>query len=226
MTSRIDFVADEAAMLAYGAALAKSLADDDLVFLEGELGSGKTTLARGILRGLGFTGHVKSPTYTLVEPYEFDSILVYHFDFYRIRDPEELEYIGFDDLPARARDQTRRMAGARVRPTAATESGRQHSRTGRRQARRAKSNGDWKSWMNARFRYLIECIALTFSMSVSAATINCRLSSSRIRTTPGSSSTCPLACRFKYSRWKTHIVSWSTWTARVRGPASIFPIPR
>jgi len=100
MTAQTDFVADEAAMLDYGAALAKSLRDDELVFLEGDLGMGKTTLARGILRGLGFTGHVKSPTYTLVEPYEFGSIRVYHFDFYRIRDAEELEYIGLDDLLA------------------------------------------------------------------------------------------------------------------------------
>jgi tRNA threonylcarbamoyladenosine biosynthesis protein TsaE len=93
-----EFVADEAAMLAYGETLAKSLGPDELIFLEGELGAGKTTLARGILRGLGFAGHVKSPTYTLVEPYELSAIRVYHFDFYRIRDPEELEYIGLDDL--------------------------------------------------------------------------------------------------------------------------------
>ena len=85
-------------MLAYGAALAPLLGSDELIFLEGEMGAGKTTLARGILRGLGFNGHVKSPTYTLVEPYEFAAIHVYHFDFYRIRDPEELEYIGLDDL--------------------------------------------------------------------------------------------------------------------------------
>lgn len=98
MTAQSEFVADEAAMLAYGAALGKSLGDDEIVFLEGEMGMGKTTLARGILRGLGFTGHVKSPTYTLVEPYEFGSRRVYHFDFYRIRDPEELEYVGLDDL--------------------------------------------------------------------------------------------------------------------------------
>jgi tRNA threonylcarbamoyladenosine biosynthesis protein TsaE len=93
-----EFVVGEAAMLEYGIAIAKQMRRDELVFLEGELGAGKTTLARGILRGLGFSGHVKSPTYTLVEPYEFDTQRVYHFDFYRIRDAEELEYIGLDDL--------------------------------------------------------------------------------------------------------------------------------
>jgi len=98
MNPRIEFVAGEAAMLDYGIAMSKRMARDELVFLEGELGAGKTTLARGILRGLGFTGHVKSPTYTLVEPYAFGSQRVYHFDFYRIRDAEELEYIGLDDL--------------------------------------------------------------------------------------------------------------------------------
>jgi tRNA threonylcarbamoyladenosine biosynthesis protein TsaE len=98
MNARTEFVAGEAAMLEYGIAIAKQMRRDELVFLEGELGAGKTTLARGILRGLGFAGHVKSPTYTLVEPYEFDTQRVYHFDFYRIKDPEELEYIGLDDL--------------------------------------------------------------------------------------------------------------------------------
>src|SRR6478736_6267287 len=98
MNARTEFVAGEAAMLEYGIAISKHMARDELVFLEGELGAGKTTLARGILRGLGFSGHVKSPTYTLVEPYEFASQRVYHFDFYRIRDAEELEYIGLDDL--------------------------------------------------------------------------------------------------------------------------------
>jgi tRNA threonylcarbamoyladenosine biosynthesis protein TsaE len=100
MTAQREFVADAEAMLAYGSAIAASLAGDELIFLEGDLGAGKTTLARGILRGLGFPGHVKSPTYTLVEPYEFDLIHVYHFDFYRIKDPEELEYVGLDDLLA------------------------------------------------------------------------------------------------------------------------------
>ncbi len=98
MNARTEFVAGEAAMLEYGIAIAKQMRRDELVFLEGELGAGKTTLARGILRGLGFSGHVKSPTYTLVEPYEFDGQRVYHFDFYRIKDAEELEYIGLDDL--------------------------------------------------------------------------------------------------------------------------------
>jgi tRNA threonylcarbamoyladenosine biosynthesis protein TsaE len=98
MTARTEYVADEAAMLEFGAALARGFAPDDLVFLIGDLGAGKTTLARGILRGLGFTGHVKSPTYTLVEPYEFGSMRVYHFDFYRIKGREELEYLGLDDL--------------------------------------------------------------------------------------------------------------------------------
>ena len=98
MRVRTDYVVDEAAMLAYGAALAREFGPEDLVFLVGDLGAGKTTLARGILRGLGFAGHVKSPTYTLVEPYEFGSTRVYHFDFYRIKDREELEYIGLDDL--------------------------------------------------------------------------------------------------------------------------------
>jgi tRNA threonylcarbamoyladenosine biosynthesis protein TsaE len=85
-------------MLAFGAALARRLPANAVVFLEGDLGAGKTTVARGILRGLGFEGSVKSPTYTLVEPYEFSGIQVYHLDFYRIEDPEELEYIGLDDM--------------------------------------------------------------------------------------------------------------------------------
>jgi tRNA threonylcarbamoyladenosine biosynthesis protein TsaE len=97
MTERFR-VASEAAMLELGATLAARLPDDALVLLEGELGAGKTTLARGVLRGLGFQGTVKSPTYTIVEPYEFSGKRVYHFDFYRIADPQELEFIGLDEL--------------------------------------------------------------------------------------------------------------------------------
>lgn len=98
MPTRIDYVEGEAAMLAFGAALARCLPRTGVVFLCGDLGAGKTTLARGILQGLGFSGRVKSPTYTLVEPYSFSGTQVYHFDFYRINDPRELEFIGLHEI--------------------------------------------------------------------------------------------------------------------------------
>ena len=88
---------DESATLALGASAARALAPGLVIYLQGELGAGKTTLARGLLRELGHQGAVKSPTYSLVEVYEVSRLHLYHFDFYRFHDPREWIEAGFRD---------------------------------------------------------------------------------------------------------------------------------
>jgi len=87
----------EEVLLEFSGKLAQYCVPPLAIYLHGQLGAGKTTFVRGFLRGLGYQGKVKSPSYTLVENYDIQSKSIFHFDFYRIQDPQELDFIGVQD---------------------------------------------------------------------------------------------------------------------------------
>ena len=85
---------DEKNMLEFARQYVKNVPPGSVIFLYGQLGAGKTTFVRGAISFLGYDGNVKSPTYTFIEDYSLNDLNVYHFDLYRLSDPEELEWIG------------------------------------------------------------------------------------------------------------------------------------
>ena len=91
------FLNDSDATEEFGARLWEKLPEKALIFLHGDLGAGKTTLVRGLLRAAGVSGAIKSPTYAVIEEYSVAERKIFHFDLYRLADAEELEWIGIDD---------------------------------------------------------------------------------------------------------------------------------
>lgn len=91
------FLKNENETLLTAAKAAKAINAPCIIFLNGELGAGKTTFARGFLQAKGIKDHIKSPTYALVESYETENTIIHHCDFYRIQNPQELSYLGMED---------------------------------------------------------------------------------------------------------------------------------